>query len=65
MRVPAGDVVVSTEGNEGEAPKDSETLMILWLQAAQQGIYELGLENNTAVVAVESDKGTKLKKGLM
>ncbi|KAM6218425.1 glucocorticoid modulatory element-binding protein 1 [Rhynchocyon petersi] len=65
VSVPVGDVVVvPTEGNEGENPDDTKTQVILQLQPVQQGIYEAGSENNTAVVAVETHTIHKIEEGI-
>uniref|UniRef100_A0A8I3NNW8 Glucocorticoid modulatory element binding protein 1 n=2 Tax=Canis lupus familiaris TaxID=9615 RepID=A0A8I3NNW8_CANLF len=65
VSVPVGDVVVvPTEGNEGENPEDTKTQVILQLQPVQQGIYEPGSENNTAVVAVETHTIHKIEEGI-
>ncbi|XP_019516084.1 PREDICTED: glucocorticoid modulatory element-binding protein 1 isoform X2 [Hipposideros armiger] len=65
VSVPVGDVVVvPTEGNEGENPEDTKTQVILQLQPVQQGIYEAGSENNTAVVAVETHTIHKIEEGI-
>ncbi|XP_032351553.1 glucocorticoid modulatory element-binding protein 1 isoform X2 [Camelus dromedarius] len=65
VSVPVGDVVVvPTEGNEGENPEDTKTQVILQLQPVQQGIYETGSENNTAVVAVETHTIHKIEEGI-
>ncbi|XP_075409317.1 glucocorticoid modulatory element-binding protein 1 isoform X2 [Tenrec ecaudatus] len=65
VSVPVGDVVmVPTEGNEGENPEDTKTQVILQLQPVQQGIYEAGSENNTAVVAVETHTIHKIDEGI-
>lgn len=65
VSVPVGDVVVvPTEGNEGENPEDTKTQVILQLQPVQQGIYEAGAENNTAVVAVETHTIHKIEEGI-
>lgn len=65
VSVPVGDVVVvPTEGNDGENPEDTKTQVILQLQPVQQGIYEAGSENNTAVVAVETHTIHKIEEGI-
>ncbi|KAM9687295.1 glucocorticoid modulatory element-binding protein 1 isoform 2-T13 [Trichechus inunguis] len=65
VSVPVGDVVVvPTEGNEGENPENTKTQVILQLQPVQQGIYEAGSENNTAVVAVETHTIHKIEEGI-
>ncbi|KAM7099707.1 glucocorticoid modulatory element-binding protein 1 isoform 2-T10 [Molossus nigricans] len=65
VSVPVGDVVVvPTEGNEGENSEDTKTQVILQLQPVQQGIYEAGSENNTAVVAVETHTIHKIEEGI-
>ncbi|XP_053776075.1 glucocorticoid modulatory element-binding protein 1 isoform X2 [Desmodus rotundus] len=65
VSVPVGDVVVvPSEGNEGENPEDTKTQVILQLQPVQQGIYEAGSENNTAVVAVETHTIHKIEEGI-
>ncbi|XP_010630465.1 glucocorticoid modulatory element-binding protein 1 isoform X2 [Fukomys damarensis] len=65
VSVPVGDVVVvPTEGNEGENPEDTKTQVILQLQPVQQGIYEPGSENSTAVVAVETHTIHKIEEGI-
>ncbi|XP_004642952.1 glucocorticoid modulatory element-binding protein 1 [Octodon degus] len=65
VSVPVGDVVVvPTEGNEGGNPEDTKTQVILQLQPVQQGIYEPGSENNTAVVAVETHTIHKIEEGI-
>lgn len=65
LSVPVGDVVVvPTEGNDGENPEDTKTQVILQLQPVQQGIYEAGSENNTAVVAVETHTIHKIEEGI-
>ncbi|XP_042544626.1 glucocorticoid modulatory element-binding protein 1 isoform X2 [Dipodomys spectabilis] len=65
VSVPVGDVVVvPTEGTEGENPEDTKTQVILQLQPVQQGIYEPGSENNTAVVAVETHTIHKIEEGI-
>ncbi|XP_007461875.1 PREDICTED: glucocorticoid modulatory element-binding protein 1 isoform X2 [Lipotes vexillifer] len=65
VSVPVGDVVVvPTEGNEGENTEDTKTQVILQLQPVQQGIYEAGSENNTAVVAVETHTIHKIEEGI-
>ncbi|XP_059945267.1 glucocorticoid modulatory element-binding protein 1 isoform X2 [Mesoplodon densirostris] len=65
VSVPVGDVVVvPTEGNEGENAEDTKTQVILQLQPVQQGIYEAGSENNTAVVAVETHTIHKIEEGI-
>ncbi|XP_060061653.1 glucocorticoid modulatory element-binding protein 1 isoform X2 [Erinaceus europaeus] len=65
VSVPVGDVVVvPTEGNEGENPEDTKTQVILQLQPVQQGIYEAGSENSTAVVAVETHTIHKIEEGI-
>ncbi|XP_053432185.1 glucocorticoid modulatory element-binding protein 1 isoform X2 [Nycticebus coucang] len=65
VSVPVGDVVVvPTEGTEGENPEDTKTQVILQLQPVQQGIYEAGSENNTAVVAVETHTIHKIEEGI-
>lgn len=56
--------MVPTEGNEGENPEDTKTQVILQLQPVQQGIYEPGSENNTAVVAVETHTIHKIEEGI-
>ncbi|XP_065739160.1 glucocorticoid modulatory element-binding protein 1 isoform X2 [Phocoena phocoena] len=65
VSVPVGDVVVvPTEGNEGENAEDTKTQVILQLQPVQQGIYEAGSENSTAVVAVETHTIHKIEEGI-
>lgn len=56
--------MVPTEGNDGENPEDTKTQVILQLQPVQQGIYEAGSENNTAVVAVETHTIHKIEEGI-